>query len=51
MMGPNILPGAQAGCLVSRPGGSGRGVLCAEGYPEMDFGIFDPGNFISDLSL
>ena len=50
-MGPNIRPGAQAGYSVSEHRRSGRGVLCAEGYLEIGFGIFDPGNFISDLSL
>jgi hypothetical protein len=50
-MGPNIRPGAQAGCLVLGPGGSGRGVLCAEGYLEIGFGIFDPWNFFWFLTV
>lgn len=50
-MGPMIKPGAQAGCLVSRSGRSGRGVPYAEGYLENCLTIFDPGNYILDLSL
>jgi hypothetical protein len=41
-----IRPGAQAGCLVL------RGIKAvAEEYREIGFRIFDPGKFISDLSL
>ena len=30
---------------------AGRGVPFPEGYSEIEFGIFDPGNFILDSAL